>query len=121
MSRIEELNQALYDLQAGCQDILTSALLTEDGLVIAGSFPDGVDGAHVAATTAAMISIAHKTSLDFDRGALRRSFVEWENGYMIMEVTPHGVLMSTARKEAKLGLILLDLSRAAQRVKKILS
>jgi predicted regulator of Ras-like GTPase activity (Roadblock/LC7/MglB family) len=121
MSRTEELNQTLDSLQAGSKDIEACAVIAEDGLVIAGSFPQWIEGTHIAAMSAAMLSMGNQATADLSRGAFKRLFIEWENGYLTMHAVPHGILLTMARKEANLGLVLFELSRAAQRVKDILS
>lgn len=122
MSRTEELNQVLYNLQASSGDIEACAIVSEDGLIIASSLPHSVEETHVAAMSAAMISMGSRTAMELNRGGLKRLFVEGENGYVvIMHAGPHAVLLAMARKEAKLGLIFLDLSRAAEKAKGILA
>ncbi|MCP4349839.1 MAG: hypothetical protein GY795_30530 [Desulfobacterales bacterium] len=122
MSRSEDLNNALSNLQASSADIEACAIVSEDGLIIASSLPQGLEETHIAAMSAAMLSMGSRTALELNRGNVQQLFVKGENGYVIiMHAGPHAALLAMARKEAKLGLIFLDLSRAAEEVKNILS
>ncbi len=122
MSRSEDLNNALSNLQASSADIEACAIVSEDGLIIASSLPQGLEETHIAAMSAAMLSMGSRTALELNRGNVQQLFVKGENGYVIiMYAGPHAALLAMARKEAKLGLIFLDLSRAAEEVKNILS
>ncbi len=122
MSRTDELNNALSELQSSSVDIEACAVVSEDGLIIASSLPQSVEESRVAAMSAVMLSMGTRTATELQRGNLQQIFVKGENGYIIiMNADPHSVLMAMTSKEAKLGLIFLDLSRAAEKVKQILS
>jgi len=122
MSRTDQLNNALSELQSSSADIEACAVVSEDGLIIASSLPQGVEETRIAAMSAVMLSMGSRTAAELQRGTLQQIFVKGENGYVIiMNADPHSVLMAMTRKEAKLGLIFLDLSRAAEKVKNILS
>jgi len=122
MSRTDELNTALSDLQSSSADIEACAVVSEDGLIIASSLPQGLEETRIAAMSAVLLSMGTRTAMELQRGTLQQIFVKGENGYIIiMNAGDHSVLLAMARKEAKLGLIFLDLSRAAEKVKNILS
>ncbi len=122
MSRTDELNNALSELQSSSADIEACAVVSEDGLIIASSLPQGFEETRIAAMSAVMLSMGTRTATELQRGALQQIFVKGENGYVIiMNADPHSVLLAMTRKEAKLGLIFLDLSRAAEKVKEILT
>ncbi len=124
MSRTEDLNNALGNLQASSSDIEACAVVSEDGLIIASSLPQarGFDESHIAAMSAAMLSMANRTAKELNRGSIEQLFVKGEKGYVIIShAGPHASLLSMARKEAKLGLIFLDMSRAAEEIENILT
>jgi predicted regulator of Ras-like GTPase activity (Roadblock/LC7/MglB family) len=122
MSRTDELNAALSDLQSGSADIEACAVVSEDGLIIASSLPQGLEETRIAAMSAVMLSMGSRTASELQRGALKQIFIKGEHGYaIIMNAGPHSALLAMTRQEAKLGLIFLDLSRVAEKVKNILS
>ena len=121
MSTAEELNNILERLRSSSSDIEACAIVSQEGLMIAGLLPQGQDEAPIAAMSASMMSMGIRTAKELKRGDLQQIFVKGENGYgVIMPAGPHGVLLALARKEAKLGLIFLELSRAVEEVKKVL-
>jgi uncharacterized protein len=123
MSRTDDLNNALSNLQASSADVEACAIVSEDGLIIASSLPQskGFEESHVAAMSAAMLSMANRTAAELNRGSIEQLFVKGEKGYVIISYAgPHASLLAMARKEAKLGLIFLDMSRAAEEIKDIL-
>jgi predicted regulator of Ras-like GTPase activity (Roadblock/LC7/MglB family) len=121
MSRTESLNKALSDLQASSADVEACAVVSEDGLIIASSLPQGLEESRIAAMSAAMLSMGSRTAAELNRGNIEQLFVKGQKGYVIvMHAGPHASLLAMARKEAKLGLIFLDTARAAEEVKNIL-
>jgi uncharacterized protein len=116
-NRAEQLNQILEKLKTSSSDIEACAVVSEDGLMIASLLPEGFEDEQVAAMSAAMMSMGTRTTQELNRGTLRQLFVKGDNGYAIgMYAGPNAVLLALAGKEAKLGLIFLDLSRAVEEI-----
>lgn len=121
MSRNEDLNNALANLQSSSGDVQACAVVSEDGLIIASMLPQGLEESRIAAMSAAMLSMGSRTSAELQRGKLQQLFVKGEDGYIIvMYAGPNAVLLALTGKDAKLGLIFFDLSRAAEEVENIL-
>ena len=122
MSRIDELNKALSTLQASSSDVEACAIVSEDGLIIASSLPQGVEEERIAAMSAAMLSMGERISLELKRGTLEQLYVKGEQGYFLsMHAGAHAVLIALVRKDAKLGLIFFDLNKAAEATRNILT
>lgn len=122
MSRMDELNRALTNLQASSSDVEACAIVSEDGLIIASLLPQGVEEERIAAMSAVMLSMGERISLELKRGELEQLYVKGKEGYFLgIHAGEHAVLIALARKDAKLGLIFFDLSRAAEATRKILS
>ena len=122
MTRIEQLNKALSDFQSSSADIEAAAVVSEDGLIMASLLPRGVEEAQIAAMSAAMLTIGSRTAKELKRGGVEQIFVKGSDGYLvIMAAGPHAVLLGLARKDAKLGLVFLDASRAAEQVRGVLN
>jgi predicted regulator of Ras-like GTPase activity (Roadblock/LC7/MglB family) len=113
-SRTELMVARLKDLQASTADIEASAVVSVDGLIMASSLPADVEEDRVSAMSAAMLSLGERISNELKRGTLEQVFIRGKNGYVIlMSVGEDAVLTALARSDAKLGLIFLDMRRAA--------
>jgi predicted regulator of Ras-like GTPase activity (Roadblock/LC7/MglB family) len=120
-SRTESLNQSLRSLQTSTPDVEACAVVSEDGLVIASALPQGLDEGRIAAMSATLLSMGARTAVELRRGKLEQLFVRGENGYaLVMSAGPHAVLLTLARKEAKLGLIFFELRRTGDDIAAIL-
>jgi uncharacterized protein len=113
-SRTERMIARLRDLQISTPDVEASAIVSVDGLIIASSLPAGVEEDRVSAMSAAMLSLGERIASELGRGILDQVYIRGENGYVFLSaVGEEAVLTVLARKEAKLGLVLLDMKRAA--------
>jgi len=120
-SRIEKLTEMLKDLSGASPDIEASAIVSTDGLVIASALPNDVEEDRVAAMSAAMLSLGERTSKELMKGSLEEVFVKGQNGYiLLMGAGEEAVLTALARKDAKLGLVFLDMKRAAEEIGKVI-
>ena len=114
-SRTDKMSERLRDMQASSPDVEASAVISVDGLTIASALPESVEGDRVAAMSAAMLSLGERISGELGRGNLDQVYIRGENGFMIlMAVGNEAVLTVLARKQAKLGLLFLDMRRATQ-------
>lgn len=119
-SRTEQMVACLKDLQVSTPDIEASAVVSVDGLIMASSLPAGVEEDRVSAMSAAMLSLGDRISGELGRGILDQVYIKGENGYVVlMSVGEEAVLTVLARKQAKLGLLFLDMRRAAEELAKI--
>ena len=120
-SRTEQLVARLRDLQASSGDVEAAAIVCVDGLSIASSLPGGYEEDRVSAMSAAMLSLGERISEELGRGNLQQVYVKGENGYVILTaVGEEAVLTVLARKEARLGLILLDVGRAVRDLEQLI-
>ena len=115
ISRTDKMSERLRDLQASSPDVEASAVISVDGLTIASALPESVEGDRVAAMSAAMLSLGERISGELGRGILDQVYIRGENGFMIlMAVGDEAVLTVLARKQAKLGLLFLDMRRVTK-------
>lgn len=120
-SRTEQMVDRLRDLQAGTPDIEASAVVSVDGLIMASSLPSGVDEDRISAMSAAMLSLGDRIAAELRRGTLDRVYISGTLGIIVlMAVGEEAVLTVLARSSAKLGLIFLDMRRAADDLEKLL-
>jgi predicted regulator of Ras-like GTPase activity (Roadblock/LC7/MglB family) len=120
-SRTQQMVDRLRELQASSPDIEASAVVSVDGLSIASALPQGVEEDRVSAMSAAMLSLGERIATELGRGSLEQVYVKGQKGYVVlMSVGEEAVLTALAREQAKLGLILLDMRRAAEDLSKLI-
>ncbi|MEJ2428345.1 MAG: roadblock/LC7 domain-containing protein [Deltaproteobacteria bacterium] len=119
-TRTEQVVKTLKDLQASTPDVEASAVVSLDGLIIASALPADVEEDRMAAMSAAMLSLGERTSEELRKGKLNQVFIKGEDGYVVlMSAGNEAVLSVMARKDAKLGLLFLDMRRTAEHIGKL--
>lgn len=120
LSKEEQLKQILKNLHSSTPDIEGAAVISMDGLVMASSLPATVEEDRVSAMSAALYGIGARTAEELQRGEVEQLYIKGNNGYML--ITQSGtdsVLAVMANAKAKLGIIFLDVKRAAEEVSKV--
>lgn len=118
-SRTELMVERLRDLQASSPDVEASAVVSVDGLTMASALPGDVEEDRVSAMSAAMLSLGERIAGELGRGGLEQVYIKGESGYVILtSVGGEAVLTVLAREQAKLGLLFLDMRRAAEDLEK---
>ena len=113
--RTELIVKRLRDMQAASPDIEGSAVVSVDGLIIASALPGGSEEDRVSAMSATMLSLGERIANELGRGALDQVYVRGKNGFVILtSIGQEAVLTALAREDAKLGLVFLEMRRAAE-------
>ncbi|MEM0223066.1 MAG: roadblock/LC7 domain-containing protein [Thermofilum sp.] len=119
-SRFEVMREVLTALSRGNPDILGSAIVSEEGLVIASFLPEGYDDQRVSAVTAALHSIANRAAQQIALGEVQRMMLFAEKGGAILCSGKRASLVVLTRPNAKIGLVLMDIMDAVEKLKDVL-
>lgn len=115
--RADLLTSVLTELNGTSADIEASGIISTDGLMIASVLPAGMDEDRVGAMSAAMLSLGDRTAQELNRGSLEQVLIKGRQGYVLMTYAGEdAVLTVLAKPNAKLGLIFLDVKRAAESI-----
>lgn len=119
-SRTELMVNRLRDMQAASPDIEASAVVSVDGLIMASALPGDVEEDRVSAMSAAMLSLGERIAAELGRGILDQVYIRGSGGYVILtSVGQEAVLTALAREQAKVGLIFLEMRRAAEELARL--
>ncbi len=119
-SRSDQLVERLRSMQAAAPDIEASAVVSVDGLIMASALQQGVEEDRVSAMSAAMLSLGERIATELGRGGLEQVYIRGNAGAIVLtSVGAEAVLTALARQEAKLGLIFLEMRRAAEDIVKL--
>ena len=113
--RTQQMIERLKNLRMSTPDVEASAVVSVDGLTIASDLPSDVEEDRVSAMSAAMLSLGERIATELGRGVLEQVYIRGADGYVFLTaVGEEAVLTVLARKDAKLGLVFLDMKRAAE-------
>ncbi len=119
-SRAELMVERLRSMQAAAPDIEASAVVSVDGLIMASALQQGVEEDRVSAMSAAMLSLGERISSELGRKGLEQVYIKGNKGSIVLtSVGTEAVLTALGRQDAKLGLIFLEMRRAAEDIVKL--
>lgn len=119
--RADMLTSILSELNGSSADIEASAIVSTDGLMMAALLSASMDEDRVGAMSAALLSLGDRTAKELARGGLEQVLIKGDKGYILMtHAGEDAVLTVLAKPQAKLGLIFLDVKRAAESVGKLI-
>ena len=117
MSKSDQLAKILKTLSTTTPDVEGAAIIDNDGLMIASALSADLDEDSVAAMSAALLGLGERIVAELKRGAFEMVMIRGSAGYTILVRAGDGaVLAALTTKQAKLGLIFLDVTRAATEV-----
>jgi len=121
MSNTKEVLKSLlmeFNRSAGA---IASALVTRDGILISSVLPEGIDAEAFAAMTATMMGAAETAFSELKAGAAERVIVEGSRVKIVaIGAGENAILVTMASSDAALGLILHQMKKFGEKVKKIL-
>jgi predicted regulator of Ras-like GTPase activity (Roadblock/LC7/MglB family) len=119
-SRSDMMVERLRNMQAAAPDIEASAVVSVDGLIMASALQQGVEEDRVSAMSAAMLSLGERISNELGRAGLEQVYIKGNAGSIVLtSIGEEAVLTALARREAKLGMIFLEMRRAAEDLVKL--
>lgn len=118
--RSEQMVNRLRSMQAAAPDIEASAIVSVDGLMIASALPADMEEDRLSAMSAAMLGLGERIAAELGRGGLEQVYIKGEAGFVLLTlIGTEAMLTALARQEAKLGLIFLEMRRAAEDLAKL--
>ncbi len=124
MPKEEELKEALSDLK-NVSGVVGNAVVTPDGLLVFSDLPETVNKRALAAMAAAIVGTGMQVTKELNIGALSQVMVDAQEGKFISisvgsdEDSP--ILSTLVQPKANLGLVLLEMEKAAKKIQKIMA
>ncbi len=116
-----ELEGLLKAMEDADPDIEASTIVRTDGLVMASALPKDADEGLIAAMSAALLNIGNRAVAELARGDMDKVIVSGSKGDIILRgVGLEAVLSAITRPGANLGLLLVEMKRAGDRIQVVL-
>jgi predicted regulator of Ras-like GTPase activity (Roadblock/LC7/MglB family) len=118
----QKLGMLVQKFVATTPEVQGAAVVTPDGLPLAASLPGSMDEERVSAMSAAMLSLGERIGKELLGGTAERVYVEGDEGLTILtSCGDEAVFLVLAGKEAKQGVLLLEIKRTVADVRPTLS
>lgn len=111
------LDALLHELMRRVPELEAAAVVTADGLPMSSALPPAMDEDRVAAMSAALLSLGERAAEGLGRGGLSQVHIHGESGGVwLLAAGDDAVLVGVSAADAKAGLVLFELRRAAAAV-----
>jgi uncharacterized protein len=118
-SRTERIQEVLRGLRSASPDIIGASVVSIDGFVIASVLPSEIDEELVSGMAAAMLGVGERISSELMGAMMEQTYVRSDKGYVVLNaVGQDSVLVVLTTKDAKLGLVFIELKRACAELAK---
>lgn len=118
-SRTERIQEVLRGLRSASPDIIGASVVSIDGFVIASVLPSEIDEELVSGMAAAMLGVGERISSELMGAMMEQTYVRSDKGYVVLNaVGQDSVLVVLTTKDAKLGLVFIELKRACAELSK---
>lgn len=119
LPRPDAVKGVLAAMQQDNPEITGCALLSDDGLMIECLLPDSLEEGFVQGMAAMLASVGERTSNEMGLGPMEQIIVRGRDGFAVMVgAAEKTYLLVVTSSTAKLGLALLDATRAAAEIRK---
>ncbi len=109
----EQLTDVLRGIRAGSPEVIGAAVVSSEGFIIASVVPGDVDEDLVGGMAASLLGVGERISADLMQAPMEQVFVRSPRGYIIINaIDANASLVVLVTKEAKLGLVFLELRRS---------
>ncbi|MCK4636384.1 MAG: roadblock/LC7 domain-containing protein [Methanomicrobia archaeon] len=117
--RKELLDKVLSELK-NVVSIEASAIVTRSGLLISADIPQQINAETFAAMSATILGASETATREMEKGTPKRVVVTTEKEIIITMGAGEKALLVCITSEPNLGLLFIELEKAAAKVKKIL-
>ncbi len=118
----QEVNQILNELKTSAPDVIGAAIVRGDGLLVGSSLPRKIDEDLVGGMTASMFGVGERIAAELMLSEMEQVYVRSPEGYVIVHaIDEERSLVMLVSHNAKLGLVLLVMKRAASQLAGIFS
>ena len=112
----EDLKKILDDFES-TGNVIGSAVVRRDGLMIISSLPKEINSKAVAAMAAAMVGTGETASRELSIGDLGQVVVESASGKLIsIDVGSDVIFTALVKPKANMGLVLMNMERSIKKI-----
>ncbi len=127
--RVHQIEQVLRELHKAASGLQGSVVVSIEGFVVAAYSGEGrsrgsspVDSPQIAAMSASLIALSERVLGRLSRGEIDRILLDGtEGGIIVVPAGREAALAVMVGKNAKLGLVMFEVRRAANRVQRVLA
>jgi uncharacterized protein len=121
-TKSERVSEVLRGLRTSSPEMVGACVVSSDGFIIASVVPSEIDEDLIGGMAASLLGVGERIAQDLMRSNMEQVYVRSPKGYIIVNaVGSEAALVLLVTREAKLGLVFLELKRTTGELAKHLS
>jgi uncharacterized protein len=117
----QSVNQHLRSLRTSTPEIIGAVVVNMDGFVVSSVIPSEVDDELIGGMAAALLGVGERIASDLMRANMEQVYVRSPKGYVIINaITDQSALVLLVTRDAKLGLVFLELRRVVEELGRLM-
>jgi serine/threonine protein kinase len=121
-AKSERINEVLRGLRAGSPEIVGACVVSAEGFMLASVMPAEIEQDRIGGMAVTLLAAGEHMAMELMRAQMEQVYVRTSNGYVIVNaVGANASLVLLVTREAKLGLIFLELKRTLVELGKYIS
>jgi len=121
VTKSERICDLLRALRLSTPEILGATVVSSEGFIVASVLPNEVDEDVIAGMVASLLGIGERIASDLLNAQMEQVYVRAAKGYVVVNACgPDAALVLLVTREAKLGLIFLELKRTVADLARLL-
>ena len=116
MSKLDEVIGLLTNLEEKVNDIIGSAVIRTNGLIIASALPNELNERMIAAMSAAMLGTSKRAAEALFQGEFTSINLEMNKGNMFLISAGRVILVVITKKEPNVGLVTLEMEDSSKKI-----
>jgi uncharacterized protein len=118
-TRSEKISEILRSVRQSSPEVIGACVVNSDGFIVASVVPNEIDEDLIGGMAASLLGVGERISTDLMRAEMEQTYVRSLKGYIIINaVGEDSSLVLLVTREAKLGLIFLELKRTINELTK---
>jgi len=120
-TRSERIGEVLRSLTRGTPEIIGATLVSSDGFIVASVLPNEVDEDMIGGMAASLLSVGERIAVDLLESQMEQTYIRAHKGFIVLNACgPEAMLVLLVTRDAKLGLIFLELKRTVAELMMVL-
>ena len=111
-TKSERIGEVLRALRQSTPEIIGATLVSSDGFIVASVLPVEIDEDVIGDMAASLLGVGERIAADLLGSQMEQSYVRSAKGYIVVNACgSEAMVVALVSREAKLGLIFLELKR----------
>ncbi len=111
-TRSEKITDILRGMRTSSPEVIGASVVSSDGFIVASVMPNDIDEDLIGGMAASLLGVGERISADLMRSEMEQTYIRSPKGYIIINSAgADSALVLLVTREAKLGLIFLELKR----------